>query len=170
MMFQRLSLRTRIGLLLALALLAGCSSYSPPAMLIGMGQDEVVAKMGSPDTVRKTGDGTRFEFPRGPFGKHTWFIYFDATGRATHAEQVLTEQNFMHITPDMAEEEVRQRLGRPNQVQGLARERGEVWSYRFENPFCRWFQVELSLEKQVRSAGYGEPPECNRSSMNRLGK
>jgi TolB-like protein len=45
-------------------------------------------------------------------------------------------------------------------VQGLARARGVVWSYRYENQFCDWFQVELSLQQQVRSAGYGKPPEC----------
>ena len=62
----------------------------------------------------------------------------------------------------MAQAEVLQRLGRPGEVQGLARSRGTVWSYRYENPFCQWFQVEISQERTVRSAGYGEPPECSR--------
>ena len=51
-------------------------------------------------------------------------------------------------------------LGRPSEVQGLARARGDVWSYRYENQFCQWFQVEITKEQQVRSAGYGQPPEC----------
>jgi len=28
------------------------------------------------------------------------------------------------------------------------------------NYLCQWFQVELTLEQQVRSTGYGQPPEC----------
>jgi hypothetical protein len=87
-------------------------------------------------------------------GVHTWFVYLDASGRAIRSEQVLTEQNFNQISPVMSQEEVRQRLGRPGEVQGLARSRGVVWSYRYENPFCQWFQVELSQERQVRSTGY----------------
>jgi outer membrane protein assembly factor BamE (lipoprotein component of BamABCDE complex) len=84
----------------------------------------------------------------------------DAQGNAIRSEQVLTETNFNQITPNMTQDEVRQRLGRPSEVQGLARSRGVVWNYRYENPFCQWFQVEISQEQQVRSSGYGEPPEC----------
>lgn len=148
------------SLLLCLPLLPSCSSYSPPDALAGMSREEVVARMGPPDTERRMDDGSRLEFPRGPYGKHTWFVYFDAAGRASRAEQVLTEQNFSRIDVGMAQDDVRQLLGRPGEVKALGRARGVVWSYRFENSFCNWFQVELSLQHQVRSAGYGQPPEC----------
>jgi outer membrane protein assembly factor BamE (lipoprotein component of BamABCDE complex) len=95
-------------------------------------------------------------------GHHTWFVDLDATGHATHAEQVLTEPNFTQIAPGMTQDEVRQRLGRPSETQGLGRSRGVVWSYRYENHFCQWFQVEIAQDQKVRSTGYGEPPECNR--------
>lgn len=146
--------------LLPVLLLPGCSSYAPPDTLAGMSRQALVAKMGQPDTERPQGAGTRLEFPRGPFGKHTWFVYLDASGASIRAEQVLTEDNFNRIVPGMAGDAVRQMLGRPSEVQGLARSRGEVWSYRYESHECRWFQVELSAERAVRSTGYGEPPEC----------
>ena len=38
--------------------------------------------------------------------------------------------------------------------------RGVVWSYRYENTLCNWFQVEISQQQQVRSAGNGLAPEC----------
>jgi hypothetical protein len=148
--------------LMSLAMLTACSSYAPPANLTGSTRDELVAKMGQPDMQRQNSTGTRLEFPRGSMGHHTWFVYLDAAGHATHAEQVLTEPNFNQITPGMTQDEVRQRLGRPSDVQGLARSRGLVWSYRYENHFCQWFQVEISQEQKVRSAGYGQPPECMR--------
>jgi hypothetical protein len=146
--------------LIGLTMLTACSSYAPPIGLTGLARDELVATMGAPDMQRQTTVGTRLEFPRGPSGHHTWFVYLDATGRATRAEQVLTEPNFQQITPGMAQDEVRQMLGRPSHTQGLGRSRGEVWSYRYENHFCQWFQVEISLEQQVRSTAYGQPPEC----------
>lgn len=146
--------------LIGLSMLTGCGSYAPPANLTGVDRAVLLARMGQPDRVRQTATGSRLEFPRGPMGHHTWFVYLDAAGHATRAEQVLTEPNFNQITPGMAQDEVRQRLGRPSETQTLGRSRGVVWSYRYENHFCQWFQVEISQEQAVRSTGYGEPPEC----------
>lgn len=148
--------------LIGLSILTACSSYAPPANLSGISRDDLVARMGQPDMVRQTATGSRLEFPRGPMGHHTWFVYLDATGQASRAEQVLIESNFNQITPDMTQDEVRQRLGRPSETQGLGRSRGVVWSYRYENQFCQWFQVEIAQDQKVRSTGYGEPPECNK--------
>ena len=64
------------------ALLPACSSYAPPAALVGMSREALVARMGQPETERKVDAGSRLEFARGPLGKQTWFVYFDATGRA----------------------------------------------------------------------------------------
>ncbi|MCW5668213.1 MAG: hypothetical protein KIT86_01050 [Hydrogenophaga sp.] len=144
------------------AMLSACSGYAPTADMAGLDRDQVVARMGPPETTRQIDGGTRLEFPRGPYGRHTWFVDLDASGRVVRTEQVLTEARFTQINPGMSADEVRARLGRPGEVQGLGRERGMVWSYRFENPFCRWFQVEIALDNVVRSAGYGEPPECVR--------
>lgn len=140
--------------------LTACSSYAPPANLSDFNRDELVARMGPPDTVRQTSTGTRLEFARGPYGTHTWFVEVDPAGKVLRADQVLTEQNFNRINPGMTQDDVRQLLGRPGEVQGLGRSRGLVWSYRYENHFCQWFQVELSQDQKVRSTGYGLPPEC----------
>ncbi len=157
-MQQRLSTWT---LLLGMCLLSACSSYAPPDALTGMTIDAVVARMGKPDMERRTDSGSRLEFPRGPYGRQTWFVYFDVGGRASRAEQVLTEQNFQRVTPGMAQDAVSELLGRPGETYLLARNRGVVWNYRYENQICRWFQIELTPEKQVRSAGLGPLPECD---------
>jgi hypothetical protein len=141
-------------------LLSACSSYAPPGDLAGMSREALVAKMGQPDRERPLDSGSRLEFPRGPFGTQTWFVYLDNSGRASRAEQVLTEPNFQRVDVGMTQEEVRQLLGRPSDVQLLGRNRGVIWSYRYAKP-CTWFQVELSPQ-QVRSAGYGELPECDK--------
>jgi hypothetical protein len=146
--------------LLPCLLLGACTGYAPPDSVTGMSREDLVLRMGQPDLERRLGAGSRLEFPRGPYGKHTWFVDLDAAGKAIRAEQVLTEKNFSLIDVGMTQLAVRQLLGRPSEVLVLGRARGVVWSYRYENNFCNWFQVELSLQQQVRSAGYGEPPEC----------
>lgn len=143
--------------------LTACSSMAPPADLSGVTRDQLIARMGQPEVQRQLDDGaTRLEFPGGTYGKQTWFVDLDASGHAVYSEQVLTEKNFNQITPGMTQDEVRRRLGRPGEMQALARARGVVWRYRYENPFCQWFQVEIAADRTVRSAGYGEPPECDR--------
>lgn len=151
------------ALLSSLLALTACSSYAPPTDLAGVTQDQLLARMGSPEMQRPLEGGVmRLEYPTGPYGHHTWFVDVDASGRVLRSEQVLTELNFNQIVPGMDQAQVRQRLGRPNSASMLARSRGVVWNYRFEGPFCEWFQIEISVEQKVRSAGYGKPPECER--------
>lgn len=144
------------------ALVSACAGYAPPSDVSGVSRDEIVARMGPPDMQRQLAGGSRLEYPRGPYGVHTWFVYLDANGRATRSEQVLTETNFLRVNPGMGRDDVLLLLGRPGEVEGLARSRGSVWSYRYENNRCLWFQIEMTQENTVRSAGYGEPPECAR--------
>ncbi len=145
----------------SLLLLSACSSYAPPTPLVGLGRESIEARMGSPSTVRQLVSGSVLEFPRGPYGHHTWFVYLDEGGRAVRAEQVLTQQSFLRIAPDMTQEEVRNLLGKPAETYELGRARGVVWSYRYENNDCLWFQVEITQEKTVRSAGLGPLPGCD---------
>jgi hypothetical protein len=73
---------------------------------------------------------------------------------------IIENIDFENVARLLSQDEVRQLVGRPSEVQALGRSRGVVWSYRYENYLCQWFQVELTLEQQVRSTGYGQPPEC----------
>ena len=143
--------------------LAACAGYFPPSTAVGMGRAELLAVMGPPDMEAPLATGSRLEFPRGPYGKHTWFVYLDAAGTVTRTEQVLTKENFARISEGMAQDDVRQLLGRPSESFLLGRDRGIVWNYRYVNNDCLWFQVEISQLRQVRSTGFGEPPECSKS-------
>lgn len=142
--------------------LTGCAiSYAPSEQLIGQSRGQVIAALGQPNPrPSKIEDTRRLDFPRGPFGKHTYSVYFDANGRATGFKQLLTEDNFKAINPGMDQSEVIDRIGVATDTFGLARKRGYVWNFRYENYLCKWFQIEFSAEHKVRSAGYGVPPEC----------
>ncbi len=159
---MRLSLWSLVGLSI---IVSACSSYAPPSDLAGVSADQLVARMGPPEMRRQVDGGTRLEFPRGRYGHHTWFVYLDAGGNAVRSEQVLTEKNFNLVIPDMDQDALRYLLGRPSETQMLGRSRGVIWRYRYENPFCQWFQVEIALDQKVRSAGYGLAPECERREI-----
>lgn len=147
---------------LCLALLTACASVAPPDALLGASAAQVEAQMGPPESRRPIDGGMRLEYPGGPYGKQTWFVDLDASGKVVRTQQVLTEASFTQIVPGMGEQEVRQRLGRPGEVQALGRDRGVVWSYRYENSSCLWFQIEFAADHTVRSAGSGRSPDCGR--------
>lgn len=153
-----------IAMMGSIGMLAGCAtSYAPSERLIGNSREQVIAELGQPNPrPLELGSASRLDFPRGPFGKHTYSVYFDDSGRAVGFTQLLTEDNFNAIVPGMDQVEVIDRIGVATDTFGLARNRGYVWNYRYENYLCKWFQIEFTPEQKVRSAGYGVPPECRR--------
>ena len=151
------------GLITAMttALLAGCQTYGPSERFIGLSREQVIAQMGNPyPAPPDLSQAQRLDFPRGPFGKHTYSLQFDADGKVISYKQLLTEENFRQITPGMDVSEVIERIGMSRDQFGLARNRGYVWNFRYITPLCQWFQIEFTAENKVRSTGYGMPPEC----------
>jgi hypothetical protein len=146
-----------------LLLLAGCAGYSPGDIRNGASEAELRARMGEP-TGREAlpGGGARIEYARGPMGKHTYMVELDASGQVRGWEQVLTEANFESIAPGAPQADVRRKLGRPSETRVGWRGVGEVWSYRYESLFCRWFQVWL-FDGRVREAAYAMDPMCDRA-------
>ena len=142
-------------------LLSGCTSYSPTADMIGISKSELIARLGapfpSPDFIDSA---TSLDFPRGPMGKHTYRAYFDNNGLTYSFDQLLTEARFAEIKSGMKSREVVRLIGASKEVYMLGRERGYVWSYRYQNYLCQWFQIEFTNEDLVRSADFGVPPEC----------
>ena len=142
-------------------LLAGCKTYGPSERFIGLSREEVIAQMGNPyPAPPDLSQAQRLDFPRGPFGKHTYSLRFDADGKVVSYKQLLTEENFRQITPGMDVNEVIERIGMSRDTFKIGRGRGYVWNFRYVTPLCQWFQIEFTAENKVRSTGYGMPPEC----------
>jgi hypothetical protein len=143
-------------------ILAGCAtSYAPSNAMTGLTRDELIAHLGAPDPMpTDLSAATRLDFPRGPYGRHTYAVYFSPEGRMTGFRQILNEENFAMIKPGMSAAEVVALIGISRNTFGLARNRGYVWSYRYITPLCQWFQIEFTQESTVRSTGFGLPPEC----------
>ncbi len=145
----------------AALLVCGCTAYAPNHSYIGLSREETIRALGNPKPMPPQLDtATRLDFPRGPFGKHTYAVDFDDRGRVSGFRQLLTEEAFEKVVPGMSQTEVVALIGISRDTFLLGRDRGYVWSYRYDTPLCRWFQIEFTLGGTVRSAGYSKPPEC----------
>ena len=144
-----------ISLLAGMAIsLTACVSYAPSADLGGQSRASVIQKLGQPEREYLVDGKKKLQFPRGPGGSHTYFVYLDNEDQVLGWEQVLTEERFNQIAPGMTKDQVIDLIGVSKITHGLARERGEVWHYRYWNIGCSSFVVEFTKEAIVRSAGY----------------
>jgi hypothetical protein len=149
-----------------LAALGGCAgSYSPGALKTGASMQEVTAALGQPTGRYPRDGGERVEYARGPFGQHTYMLDFDAQGRLTGWEQVLNEPHFNAVRAGISRDELLLAIGHPSDARALPVQDRTLWSYRYEGPFCQWFQVGLDRSGRVVDTGYGPDPRCTDFSM-----
>jgi hypothetical protein len=153
-----------------LVMLAACASYSPRDVRVGQTAEDVMQQLGEPTGRYKLAQGgTRLEYARGPYGKHTFMIDLDAQGRVTGWQQVLTEKNFASVRTGMAQEELLATLGRPSEIKPGGWQGGKVWSYRYDAIFCQWFQASVK-NGQVTGAGYAPDPMCDANDSELSGR
>lgn len=108
------------------------------------------------------GGGRRLEFAQGSFGRETYMMDFDASGKLVTSEQVLDADHFAAIVPGMSSQEVRMRLGRPARVFPVGWQKLQVWNYRYVGGDCVWFQVSISQgDGRVTETGTGYDPACD---------
>ncbi|HEU4457820.1 MAG TPA: hypothetical protein VFR90_01710 [Methylibium sp.] len=144
--------------------MAGCAAYGPGGLGPGSTVDQAIASMGQPTgRYPLAGGGQRLEFARGPMGFHTYMLDFDANGALLRSEQVLTEGNFLELQIGMSRDEVLRRIGHPSEVSYLSRQQHQLWSYRYETPFCIWYQVSIDASGKVAELGNNVDPRCERN-------
>lgn len=155
--------RQLVSLVVAGLLAAGCTNMSSPTRLApGASADEIRQLLGEPSGRYPLDSGAqRLEYARGPYGKQTWMLDVDASGRLLAATQVLDEKRFGTIRAGMTRDEVLRLIGRPSSIGYVGWQKQTVWSYRYASPFCQWFQVGLSQAGLVEDTGYGADPLCD---------
>ena len=144
----------------AVALLWGCGT---PATKVAPGASvgDATNALGKPTSeYALPAGGKRLEYATGPTGRETWMLDFDAGGKLLSTRQVLTENNFNALRLGTSADDVRLAFGRPSFVRRLPRVDQTVWTYRFEHPFCLWFQVGLDPSGKVVATNYGSDPIC----------
>ena len=155
-------MRTPLIVASAAVLLLACAGYAPPTDLhVGSTESEVVQAMGPPTGRYQLPEGpVRLEFARGPYGRHTYMVDLDAQGRVLQWDQVLDRRYFDAVTPGMNSDQLLRFIGRPSERMGMMRN-GQIWSWRYYNNDCLWWQAQLDAQGVVTSAGYGLMPQCN---------
>lgn len=154
-------MRAWISMAMAAAALAACAGYGPGGVQVGDSEARVTQAMGAPTGRYTLPDGSqRLEFARGPAGRHTYMVDLDAQGRVVQVEQVLDPWHFAGVLPGQTRDEVLRRLGRPGQRVGMMGD-GQIWSWRYANNDCLWYQVQFDAQGVVTAAGYGVERGCD---------
>lgn len=125
------------------------------------------ALMGEPAAVHRASDGAAYaeswEYPRGPYGRHTYMARFDRGGTLVAIDQVLTVETAARIRIGQdGRDEVRRLLGRPAMVFPL-RGGGEAWDYaaHASDGQRRRIRIIVNFDARgvVESAGESYDPE-----------
>ena len=134
--------RLALSVLMLLALLAGCASYSGRGLKPGIATEtEVRAEMGAPATTWKTPIGYVWAYPRGPLGVQTFLVRFDESGKLVLIEQVLDDAHFYQIIPGMTQDEVLHLIGPSVQIKvTYPLSDNTSWDYRYRDD---WEQSAL---------------------------
>jgi hypothetical protein len=116
----------------AIALLLGaCANFS--AITPGASVEQVVARVGTPDTVWKSPDGSEtWEYPQGPSGTRTFMVGIGPDATVRDVRQVLSDAYFAQVHAGMTREAVRRLLGRPKEVWYFPARDEETWTYRYQ--------------------------------------
>ena len=75
--------------------------------------------------------------------------------------QVRSEARFNAVKAGLSQDDLQRVLGRPSNVRGLSFQQQNVWSYRYDSPFCQWFQVGVGYDGRVVDTAYGPDPLCD---------
>ena len=145
----------------AACLLVACASNTPPKDLTGRSEAEVVQAMGQPTgRYLLVNNGRRLEYAKGPAGRETYMVDLDAQGRVVQLDQVLDSNHFDVVNPGMKGDDLLRFIGRPSERRGV-RGGGNLWSWRYANYDCLWWQAELDATNIVTGTGYATAPGCD---------
>ena len=157
-------LRIALPTALSAGLLAGCAGPGITPLRGGQPEAEVLQRWGTPTARYALPSGARLEYATGPAGRETWMVDLDDQGRAQAWRQVLDWRHLERVQGEltgMSREELLRTLGRAGEVRSGGRQGGQVWSWRFDSPFCLWFQASLSDAGRVTSAAFAPDPQCD---------
>jgi hypothetical protein len=155
---QRCKAVATTAALTLLTCLAGCA-YGPSRVAPGSTREQLVQQAGAPTGQYERAGQQRLEYATGPFGKHTWMVDLDGNGTVKSITQVLNDASFAQVKAGQTVDDVRWTLGRPSETHSVWPDR-MVWSYRYETPFCQWFEITVMPDGTVRDADMLPDPQC----------
>ena len=167
----------RFWVIACAGLLTACAGFGPRNLPPGSSRAEVIQAMGPPTAEHRLRvpsldppelriDSTdsavrRLEYSSGSFGKFAWMLDFDFNDRLLASAQVRSEARFNAIRAGLTHDDLLRLLGRPSNIRGLSFQKQNVWAYRYDSPFCQWFQVGVGYDNKVVDTAYGPDPLCD---------
>jgi len=144
--------------------MAGCAGPGITPLPAGATEAQVLQSWGPPTGRYTLPAGTRLEYATGPYGRTTWMVDLDASGRVTARRQVLDDRHLQQVQgqlPGMTRQQLLQTLGRPGEVRAGGWQGGQVWSWRYDTHLCLWFQVSIGDDGIVRDGAFIPDPACD---------
>ena len=142
-------------LILAVALVAGCASYSGAGLVPGQSSvEDVRTTMGEPTLVRPLPDGGEvLWYSKLPNGRESYAARIDPQGTLVSLEQRLTAENIAKLRPNESTgEDVLDLLGPPSRRFKFPLKDRESWEYPlWTGPGKQTLYVELSPDNVVRA-------------------
>lgn len=149
---------------IGVGLLGACAGPGLNSLPVGADEAAVRQAWGTPTgRYALPGGGTRLEYATGPYGRSTWMVDLDASGRSIGARNVLDGRALQVAqgqVPGMTRDELLRTLGRPSDVRSGGWQGGQVWSWRFDSPFCLWFQSSVGDDGITRDGVFSPDPLC----------
>lgn len=145
----------------ALALVLTACGSMPEAVALGTSRADIEQHLGTPTAVHALADGTRLQYSRQPSGQQVFNLDLDAQGRLARVDQVLDVEWLQRIEVDRwTREDVLRQFGRPALVERVARFEGDVWTYRYLEPFslARLAHIHIDTRGIVRKVVYTDEP------------
>ena len=115
----------------AVAVLAACAT--PASLAPGTTLDEARAKLGNPTgRYALPGGGTRLQYSNQPFDQSVWNANFDAQGRLTGVEQMMTDAAFARVRSGKdTRDDVLRDFGQPADMFYYRLRDESAWMYRY---------------------------------------
>ena len=133
---------------------AGCDEQRIAKLEEGVATEaDVRRQFGEPERVRDEADGSRtLEYSRQPAGRQNYLITIGPDGRMSALRQVLSARYFEMVQPGMAQQAVRDLLGRPAKRVPYRLSQTEVWDWRYlDGQQEKLFSVTFDAEGKVKS-------------------
>ena len=148
---------------LCLVLLAGCASgYDGSNLVPGKSTEAEVEKAMGKVADRRPGPNgsTVLWFPRLPSGRVSYAATIGKDGKLVSVEQRLTKENLQKLKPGASNEnDVRDLLGPPSDVDKFPRRERVAWTYHAQGIEPQIIVVEFSSDGVVRDAYMINDPE-----------
>jgi hypothetical protein len=149
-------------LAVAVALVAGCASYSGGRLPPGASAAQVESVMGPPAERRPGANGeTILWYPRMPYGDGSYAARIGPDGRLIAIEQRITEANIARIElGKTTADQVHDLVGPPYRIDQYPRMDREIWTYKMQVfPFPKALVAQFSPDHVAREVYFMDDPE-----------